>query len=221
MSVTIGTERPLLDGDVEWEFIPNAAVVRGGLACAQRQRTAMMSACTRIRTFSPASIPGLLQAPAYIRAVMNAHYLGLAETEQPDPDIIAEALAVRERRAQAVLSDSTQVEIVMGLAAVRAWFASGLDVLAAQIRHLIEATADGALRFGVLADRSHVPFAPSQGFVILDDRQVRVDHLTGELVLRAADQVRAHGEIFEALAGACCYGPDARRLLEAELRRLN
>jgi hypothetical protein len=201
--------------DDGWVFISNAAVVAAGLAAAQRQRTALMSYCARIRSFHPMAVPALLQTPDYTSAVMNARYLAVPADQHPSPQVIA---ARTERKS--LLADVPDLHIITGLGSVRAWHLDATDVTAGQIRHLAEAAETGGFRFGVLPDFARVPCPPSQGFTILDNDQVRVDHLTGKLVLSAPDQVQAHADVFTELAAASTYGRNAQKLLLAEAHRV-
>ncbi|NUP46318.1 MAG: hypothetical protein HOW97_03235 [Catenulispora sp.] len=218
-SGTIIDRPPTAADDAGWVFISNAAVVAAGLAAAQRQRTALMSYCAQIRSFHPMAVPAPLQTPHYTSAVMNARYLAVPADQRPSPQAIAEATAARAER-KTLLEHGPDLHIIIGLGAVRAWHLDDPDVAAGQIRHLAEAAEAGSFRFGVLPDFARVPFPPSQGFTILDDDQVRVDHLTGELVLTAPEQVQAHADVFNELAAASVYGRDAQELLLAELQNV-
>ncbi len=76
------------------------------------------------------------------------------------------------------------------------------------------------ITFGVVPLARELPAAPVQGFVVYDERVVRIEHLTAELSLGQPGEVAAYVTLFDRLAAVACYGADARVLIKRALAGL-
>jgi transcriptional regulator with XRE-family HTH domain len=162
-----------------------------GLAAIQAEQKAMEAAATRIREYHPVLIPGLLQAPAYARAVATARWVA----------------AVLDR--QAILHEpGRRFEFVIGEAALRWWPAAW--VAAGQLDRLGVLAGLPNVSVAVLGFDREVPHWHSHHFTIYDlaEGQTLV-HLellaTGEN-LRDPDDVARYTEAFERLAELAAPG---------------
>lgn len=115
-----------------------------------------------LRTFEVANIPGLLQTPAYARALMTARRPDAAEEE------IEARVRVRTARQEQLLAGADPVRLwaVMGEGAVRR-LVGGPDVMREQLEHLRKAGELPNVTLQILDYAAGA--APAQGpFVVMD-----------------------------------------------------
>ncbi|MER6530387.1 helix-turn-helix transcriptional regulator [Streptomyces sp. NPDC001508] len=179
-------------------------VRRMGVHKAQQQTRALESQMTLPRLFQPALIPGLLQTPEYIRAILSRHDL----TE----DVLTRTTTARLERQQ-VLYDSTKELHFIITENVLRWRIVSAPRMAEQIGRLI------ALSRLPNIDMRVVPFAAEQrdianhAFVIRDDRTVTVETVHAELVVTDPRDVSQYVKKFEGFASVALTGNDMRSML--------
>lgn len=179
-------------------------VRRMGVHKAQQQTRALESQMTLLRLFQPALIPGLLQTPEYIRAILSRHDL----TE----DVLTRTTTARLERQQ-VLYDSTKELHFIITENVLRWRIVSAPRMAEQIGRLI------ALSRLPNIDMRVVPFAAEQrdianhAFVIRDDRTVTVETVHAELVVTDPRDVSQYVKKFEGFASVALTGNDMRSML--------
>ncbi|MDH6449435.1 transcriptional regulator with XRE-family HTH domain [Streptomyces sp. SAI-119] len=179
-------------------------VRRMGVHKAQQQTRALESQMTLLRLFQPALIPGLLQTPEYIRAILSRHDL----TE----DVLTRTTTARLERQQ-VLYDSTKELHFIITENVLRWRIVSAPRMAEQIGRLI------ALSRLPNIDMRIVPFAAEQkdianhAFVIRDDRTVTVETVHAELVVTDPRDVSQYVKKFEGFASVALTGDDMRSML--------
>lgn len=177
------------------------------LDAIQAEVKAMEAAAIRIREFHPVLVPGLLQAPAYARAVAEARH-GAGH-----PDVARWVQAVMDR--QALLHEpGRRFEFVIGEGALRWW--PGPAAAAGQLDRLrllaeLPNVTLGILPFGeVTVWRSHhftmFDLAEEQSLVHLELLA------TGDN-LRDPDHIARYDEAFTRLRDVAVVGEDARALL--------
>ncbi|WP_328364853.1 helix-turn-helix domain-containing protein [Streptomyces sp. NBC_00445] len=104
-----------------------------------QEYVALENAATTIRAWQPAFIPGLLQTPAYVRALRNApaDTATVAHRRDPDEDFVASRLA----RQQRLTDDPPLVLRAVLYEAVLRNFPGGAETARVQLDHLTK-TAD-------------------------------------------------------------------------------
>ncbi|MBT2387595.1 helix-turn-helix transcriptional regulator [Streptomyces sp. ISL-11] len=157
------------------------------------------SEASRLRTLETAVVPGLLQTPAYARAVTRA------ALNDPPPEQVEELVRVRMAR-QSVLRGEKPLELCAVLdEAVLRHEVGGREVMAGQLRHLVETGSQGHVRLHVLPFSSSGHIGITGPFVIFsfpriaDLDVVVLDHLTSSLYLERKEDLRAYGAAFSTL----------------------
>ncbi len=172
---------------------------------------------SRARALQTSVVPGLLQTPAYARAVTRTV---LPRLTSEDADALARVRLTR----QSVLRQETPLElsVVLDEAVLRREI-GGRRVLAEQRRHLVEMAGLPHVRLQVLPF-SHGGHTGLTGpFVILsfpriaDLDVVVLDHLTNSLYLEGEEDVRTYSTAFDLLcADALGYGESLAFIAEID-----
>ncbi|NGN62853.1 helix-turn-helix domain-containing protein [Streptomyces sp. A7024] len=171
---------------------------------AYRDFISLEAEATGMRTLETTVVPGLLQTPDYARCVTSAALGSAARGRQ------VEALVDVRLARQTVLHGSRPLLLhaVLDEAVLRRKV-GGPEVMAEQLRHLVEVGRLPHVRLQVLPFDSGVHIGVTGPFVIFsfshgaDLDVVVLDHLTSTLYLERKEDLRAYGEAFTTLeAGA-------------------
>ncbi|WP_432185932.1 helix-turn-helix domain-containing protein [Streptomyces sp. Tue6028] len=179
-------------------------VRRMGVHKAQQQTRALETQMTLLRLFQPALIPGLLQTPEYIRAILSRHDL----TE----DVLTRTTTARLERQQVLYDSTKELQFVITENVLRWRIVSPLR-MAEQIGRLISLSRLPNI------DMRVVPFAAEQrdianhAFVIRDDRTVTVETVHAELVVTDPRDVSQYVKKFEGFASVALSGDNMRSML--------
>ncbi|MCP3992280.1 MAG: helix-turn-helix transcriptional regulator [Actinomycetia bacterium] len=104
---------------------------------------------TRVQTFEPFTVPGLLQTPAYIEAVMRAHWRPLSETA------IADRVKARIARQAVLVRRPEPLELICIIdESVLHRQTGGADVMAEQINHLFNASQQPSVHLQIVPSQS-------------------------------------------------------------------
>ena len=167
----------------------------------QRDYLIMEAAASKITTYEAQRIPGLLQTPAYARALAETDPLLADDTAR---DRAVEALLARQ---QAVLGEQRpEVHLVIGQAALHQQVGS-LEVMNEQLRELAEAAGDsGTVTVQVLTFESGAHIAAGEGTVDIvqfagapGQGLVHVGGIAGGTCLEGQDDLAAYAGAFDQL----------------------
>ncbi|MFJ4974908.1 helix-turn-helix domain-containing protein [Streptomyces coeruleorubidus] len=179
-------------------------VRRMGVHKAQQQTRALEAQMTQLRLFQPALIPGLLQTPEYIRAILSRHDLG--------EDVLTRTISARIERQQVLFDSAKELYFVITENVLR-WRIVSSPRMAEQIGRLISLSRLPNIDIRI------VPFAAEQrdianhAFVIRDDRTVTVETVHAELVVTDPRDVSQYVKKFEGFASVALSGDDVRSML--------
>ena len=200
------------------EYTPTADLLkRGGLARRQAHLGAMEAAAVRIGEYQPAFIPGLVQIPAYSRALLDlpgsARSKGASDTE------LEQIIAARARRQQLLREPERRWQFVIGESAL--WSApGGLEVQEAQLDHLVAIRELPAIELGVVPLQAPMPVIPLSGFRVLDEEFVFVESLAGEQRLEGS-QITPILRAFETVRHAAVTGAEVVALIKRVQAKLH
>lgn len=212
-----GAERQIPDliatvRGVEKMYVELRRLLRTGTARYQRELLDEETRSRHLRIFDLAVLPGALQTPGYatVRLAEFAEMVGI-------PADIQEAVAARMERGK-LLSGDRLFHIVLGEHALRAAMA-GPEVMAGQLRHLLDLSRLRALRLGILPTgvRHYMTLC---GFWILDDREVQMETYSAAVRVTQPHEVAMYAKVFEHYSQRALYGAQARKLIRQALADL-
>ncbi|MGH3694021.1 MAG: DUF5753 domain-containing protein [Pseudonocardiaceae bacterium] len=201
------------------EYTPTVDLLaRGALARRQTHIGAMEAAAVRIGEYQPAFLPGLMQTPAYSRALLELP--GSARSKGASEDELTNIIAARAKR-QALMSEPVRRwQFVIGETAL--WSPPGTqEVQSDQLEYLVAVSAQPNVEVGVIPLLAPMPTMPLSGFRLLDDEFVFVESLAGEQRLDDPEEIAPIVRAFEAFRTAAATGRQAVALIQrvtAELR---
>jgi transcriptional regulator with XRE-family HTH domain len=180
-----------------------------GLPALQLDVAAVEASAQSLHYWHPTLVPGILQTPAYARAVYEAMH----GPDQPD---IAETIARRMDRQALLYEPDRRFQFVIGEAALR-WRPGPPSLMLGQLDRLGVVAALPNVDLRVL-QFGEVPVWRSHHFTLYDHRDggplVHVEGLEFGVNLRDPEDVARYVEAFKQLAEAAVTGQDAVALLK-------
>ncbi|MGW4888680.1 helix-turn-helix domain-containing protein [Streptomyces murinus] len=171
----------------------------------QEQIQAIESRTTLLRLFQPSLVPGLLQTPEYVQAVLGRKQL----TE----DQLTRAVGARLARQGILYESGRRLHFIITESVLRWRIVSPL-VMAGQLDRLISVSRlpDVDLRIVPLSVRQ-TEF-PSHSFSIKDDRMVTVETVHAELSVTDPRDVALYVEKFGRFTEIAVFGDSMRDMVE-------
>ncbi|MFC9291586.1 helix-turn-helix domain-containing protein [Streptomyces sp. NPDC057052] len=172
---------------------------RGVLPPTYRDFISLESQASAMRTLETTVVPGLLQTPAYARAVTRAAVEGLDEDRL---DALVEVRLARQDVLRA--RPPLELDAVLDEAVLRREV-GGPEVMAQQLERLVEAARLPQVRLQVLPFSAGAHIGVTGSFVIFsfssasDLDVVVLDHLTSSVHLERKEDLQAYTKAFNAL----------------------
>ncbi len=182
-----------------------------GLASLQRSLIDLEYAITNQRGYSSDLVPGLLQTPAYARAVITACVVALEV-----PDDTEDTVTARLHRQAVLDAPDHRFRLLFGEAALLRTVASS-HVMASQIRFLREILAARPnVEIGIVPI-SAAFVGPATHFIINDLVSVDIETVTGTVNATSDEDIALAERSFDRLAALAAYGDHARTILNRAL----
>ena len=180
-----------------------------GLPALQVDVAAVEASARALSYWHPTLVPGLLQTPAYARAVYEAMH----GPDQPD---LAATVAQRMDRQALLYEEGRRFEFIIGEAALR-WRFGSRDVMLGQLDRIGVVTALPNVTVGVLPFDSELPIWRTHHFTVYDQRDegplVHIELLVEGRNYRDPDDVARFQAAFDRLRKLAVSGRQAQRLL--------
>ncbi|GAA0408420.1 helix-turn-helix transcriptional regulator [Streptomyces luteireticuli] len=184
-----------------WRLLKRTGVHKG-----QEAVKALEAQMSVLRLFQPALVPGLLQTPEYIRAVLRRHDLS--------EDSLARTINGRLER-QAVLYDSKKaLHFVITEPALR-WQIVAPQMMAAQLDRIVSISRLSHVDIRVVPLGARQTDIANHAFVIRDDRLVTVETVHAELVVTDPRDVDLYVKKFTGFGRTALLGDEMRSMVEA------
>lgn len=183
-------------------------VQRMGLHRAQEQVRALEARMTRLKVFQPALVPGLLQTPEYIHAILSRHGL---------TDDVRNRTARSRLARQRVLHDVSKDQQFIITENVLRWRIVSAGRMAEQIDRLISLSRLASVDVAVIPFSVQQSDVANHAFVMRDERTVTVETVHAELVVTDPRDVDEYLAKFERFSAVALHGDAMREMLE-ELR---
>ncbi|MGW3739843.1 helix-turn-helix domain-containing protein [Streptomyces sp. NPDC005146] len=182
-------------------------IQRAGLHKAQQRLRDVEARMGLLRLFQPALVPGLLQTPEYMRAILSRH-------EDLTEETVRRTVSARLER-QAVLYDETKTFRFVVTEPVLRWLIVPPMVMVGQLDRLASASRlpNIDVRVVPLAGQKHD--IPNHAFVIRDDRAVTVETVHAEVVVTDPRDVSLYVSKFDGFTQHALVGDELIALLES------
>lgn len=197
--------RELLDLTRELrEGTTSARVVlqRGGWWMQQRIGK-LETAATRIRSFAPTAVVGLLQTDDYVDALLGDWLSGEDRTRM---------ISSRMER-QRLLGTDREFILVMSEGALR-WNMGGAAIMVEQLDRLIQESRRPNVRLGIIEWTTPARVPALHGFTIYDSRAVLLGTLTATAIVTDRKDVHDYEEHWAELQTVVSYNDAARAAIE-------
>jgi transcriptional regulator with XRE-family HTH domain len=195
--------RSVADMFVEWRRME-----RTGLKRAQEAVLPLWERTRIFRAYSGWLIPGVVQTPAYTRAILRA-----IAARRGLPDDTDEAADVRADRLRLLREGDHRFFVVIEESLLRTVI-GGADVMAGQLGHLITVASLPSVALGIIPmglERDLV--WPVEDFWIFDETQVNVELVSGWLTLTQPREIGMYSKTFDDLSSLAVHGAKARALI--------
>ncbi|WIM96829.1 helix-turn-helix transcriptional regulator [Actinoplanes oblitus] len=187
--------------------------LRTGTRARQEKSQSLESDTQLMRWFEPILVPGLLHTAEYATAVLT-RVVQFYEI----PDDIEAGVSARMERQQILYRRGHAFHFVMAQQALRTQVGSR-DVMIGQLDRLLSVMSMARVRLGILP--AEAPYlAPSNQFIMFDDRLVHVEAVSAELSITQPREIALYARTFALHAGQARYGDQARALILGELEQL-
>ncbi|WP_308294720.1 helix-turn-helix transcriptional regulator [Streptomyces sp. JJ66] len=183
-----------------WRLLKRVGVHKG-----QQAAMALESQMSTLRLFQPALVPGLLQTPEYIRAVLQRHDLS--------EDALLRTINGRLER-QAVLYDNTKSLRFIITEPILRWRLVRPPMMAAQIDRIISFSRLPHVDIRIVPLSIQQEDIANHAFVIRDDRMVTVETVHAEVVVTDPRDVGIYVNKFERFERMAWSGDAMRSLAE-------
>ncbi|MEV7519195.1 helix-turn-helix transcriptional regulator [Streptomyces sp. NPDC091371] len=171
----------------------------------QHQIRALDESMAVLKLFQPALIPGLLQIPEYVRAILARKDLG--------EEALSRTIAARIDRQQ-VLYDSAKVFQFVITESVLRWRMVPAVMMAAQLDRLVSVSRLPNVSIRIIPLSVGQLDVPAHSFVIRDEKVVTVETIHAELAITDPRDVALYVKKFDGFAAAGLSGDAMRGLLE-------
>ncbi|MFE4457199.1 helix-turn-helix domain-containing protein [Nocardia tengchongensis] len=179
----------------------------------QRRLDRVAQAASQLRWYEPVLIPGLLQTPGYVEAVLRRmiKFYGI-------PNDLDEGVSARVERQQILHQGNRRFSFVIAEQALQTTVGDG-SVMVGQLEHLLAVMSLPRLVIGIAPARFALDGPAINGFVMYDNRLVLVETVSAELSINQPREIALYGKLFAQLADQAAYGEPARQLIKSELER--
>lgn len=177
---------------------------RTGLHKAQQQVKALEEQMSLLHLFQPALVPGLLQTPEYIRAILSRH--GLSESE------LIRTMSTRLERQQVLYDPCKEVRFII-TEPVLHWRIVSPAKMAEQTERIIAASRLPNTHVAIVPLSATQRDVANHAFVIRDERLVTVETIHAELVVTDPRDVALYVRKFDGFASVALSGDEMRSML--------
>lgn len=200
--------------DIDTMYVDWRRRLRTGTRRRQEALISLEAGTQLFKWYEPVLIPGILHTAEYAKAVLERviDFYGI-------PDDADAGVSARMERQQILYRGDHQLHIIMAEQALRTKVGS-TETMIGQLDRLLAVSSLARVRLGVIPHRA--PYrVPSNQFIIFDDRAVHVENVSAELTITQPREIALYVKTFDALTELAVYGPQARRLMTAELAYLS
>jgi transcriptional regulator with XRE-family HTH domain len=165
-----------------WRLLKRMGVHKG-----QQAAKALETQMTTLRLFQPALVPGLLQTPEYIRAILRRHNLS--------EDALTRTINGRLERQAVLYDDKKSLRFIITEPVLR-WRIVPPQMMAAQLDRIVSISRLSHVDIRVVPLKVQQHDIANHAFVIRDDRMVTIETVHAEVVVMEPRDVEPYIEKF-------------------------
>ncbi|MFJ5301517.1 helix-turn-helix domain-containing protein [Streptomyces sp. NPDC088350] len=197
---------------IEGAYIQWRRMERAGLRRVQQSVAPLFERTRRFRVYQSWVIPGLLQSPAYTRAVLST-----VARLRDVPDDIDDAMAVRMDRQRILYSGDHRFAMLIEEWVLRTVIGDN-DTMAGALGHLISVASLPSVSLGVIPlGTPRGAGWPVESFTMYDDAQVNVELVSAHLTVTQPSEIAEYAKAFSELSTIAVYGAQARSIITAAI----
>ncbi|MFD2792933.1 helix-turn-helix domain-containing protein [Promicromonospora vindobonensis] len=181
-------------------------IQRAGLHKAQKQLQAVEADMDLLRVFQPALVPGLLQTPEYMRAILSRH-------DDLTEETVRRTMSARLERQEVLYDEDKTLRFVITEPVLR-WLIVPTPVMAGQLDRLISLTRLPNIDLRVVPLAGAQRDIPNHAFVVRDDRSVSVETVHAKVVVTDPRDVALYVAKFDGFAEHALSGEALKPFLE-------
>lgn len=199
--------------DIEAMYVEWRRRLLTGTRARQNKLISIEDQTELFRWYEPILIPGLLHTAEYAASVLRR-----VAAFYEIPDDTDAGVSSRMERQQVLYRPGHQFHFVMGQQALKT-LVGDRDVMAGQLDRLLSVMSMPRVRLGVIP--ASAPYvAPSNQFIIFDNRLVHVEAVSAEIAVTQPREIALYARSFAALSSLAVYGSGARSIIMGELENL-
>ena len=181
-------------------------IQRAGLHKAQKQLQAVEADMDLLRVFQPALVPGLLQTPEYMRAILSRH-------DDLSEETVRRTMSARLERQEVLYNEDKTLRFVITEPVLR-WLIVPTPVMAGQLDRLMSLTRLPNIDLRVVPLAGAQQDIPNHAFVVRDDRSVSVETVHAKVVVTDPRDVALYVAKFDGFAERALSGEALKPFLE-------
>ncbi|WP_306356468.1 MULTISPECIES: helix-turn-helix transcriptional regulator [unclassified Nocardia] len=173
----------------------------------QRRLDRVAQAATRLYWYEPLLIPGLLQTPGYIEAVLRKmiKFYGI-------PDDLDDGVEARVERQKILHHGNRRFSFVIAEQALQTTVGSE-SIMLGQLEYLLATMSLPRLVLGIVPEQAALDGPAINGFVMYDNRLVLVETVSAELRINQPREIALYAKLFALLSEQALYGEPGRALI--------
>ncbi|GAA0338551.1 MULTISPECIES: helix-turn-helix domain-containing protein [Streptomyces] len=183
-----------------WRLLKRIGVDKG-----QQAAKALEAQMSMLRLFQPALVPGLLQTPEYIRAVLHRHNLS--------EDALTRTINGRLERQTVLYDKSKSLRFIITEPVLR-WRIVPPQMMAAQLDRIVSMSRLSHVDVRVVPLNLQQHDIANHAFVIRDDRMVTIETVHAEVVVTDPKDVGIYVDKFDGFTQVALSGDDMRNMVE-------
>lgn len=190
--------------DLSENRVYSRIVLQRGAWRMQQQTGRIEKASARVRTFHPTLVPGLLQTPAYARAMFAS--VGITG------DDLDKTVRARIDR-QGLLASGHDFTLLLTEGALR-WQVTSPELMVEQIEHISTATHLPNVRVGIIPYGVPTKIFVQEGFDLYDTEAAVIGTTTATATITDSADLTVYDHLFTELDALAVYNYTARRELD-------
>ncbi|WP_085565452.1 helix-turn-helix domain-containing protein [Streptomyces murinus] len=185
---------------IAWRLLKRTGVHKG-----QQDAKALEAQMVLLRLFQPALVPGLLQTPEYMRAVLRCHDLS--------EDSINRTISGRLERQEVLYDGNKSLRFIITEPALR-WRIVRPQMMAAQLDRIISVSRLPHVDIRVVPLAAEQNDIASHAFVIHDDRMAMIETVHAEVVVTDPRDIELYVKKFKSFERSALSGAEMRCVVE-------